>query len=146
MQTSAHLKGSMADIYTKTKRSEVMRAVRSRNTKPELFIRNLLRQFGLSLKAHPSSLPGRPDIVLPRKRKAIFVHGCFWHQHRNCKAAVRPTSNTSFWNPKLDRNVSRDRLAREKLAKLGWKSLIVWECGIKKPVSLKAKIKKFVQS
>ena len=145
-QASSYYGRLMVDIYSRTKRSDVMRAVRSKNTKPEIFIRKLLRKSSLVFKTYSSSLPGRPDIVFPKKRKVIFVHGCFWHQHRNCSASVRPTSNTLFWNPKLDRNVVRDQLTRKKLAKLGWKSLVVWECGIKKPTSLVARIRKFVQT
>jgi DNA mismatch endonuclease (patch repair protein) len=84
--------------------------------------------MGYRFRLHCAKLPGKPDVVLPRHRKVILVHGCFWHQHRGCKLASRPSSNTEYWLAKLDSNVRRDRQNRRKLRALGWKVLVVWEC------------------
>jgi DNA mismatch endonuclease (patch repair protein) len=121
----------MPDVFDKEQRSKVMSKVHGENTSPELTVRSLLFSMGYRYRLHRKDLPGKPDIVLPRHKKIIFVHGCFWHQHERCKAAERPTSNTDYWNKKLDRNVERDNNNREKLGEMGWQVLIVWECQIK---------------
>src|ERR1043166_5155709 len=100
-------------------RSDIMRAVRSKNTGPELFVRSLLSAMGYRYRLHKASLPGRPDFAIVSKRKAIFVHGCFWHQHPRCRKAGMPKSNVNYWEAKLRRNVERDRLARRALRKMG---------------------------
>jgi DNA mismatch endonuclease (patch repair protein) len=119
------------DIYDTNKHSEVMRAVKSKNTKPELRVRSLLHRAGLRFRLHDKNLPGRPDIVFPSRRAVIFVHGCFWHQHPDCPHAARPASNSDYWNRKLSRNSERDRANLEALAKSGWRTLVLWECQIK---------------
>ncbi len=90
--------------------------------------------LGFRFRLHRRDLPGRPDIVLPKYRSVIFVHGCFWHGHKNCRRAVRPTSNVSFWNDKLDKNKARDKRTKALLRSLGWKVLVVWECQVQAKV------------
>lgn len=97
------------------------------NTPPELLVRKLLHALGYRFRLHRKDLPGRPDIVLPRLKKAIFVHGCFWHRH-DCKKATVPKSNTEYWDKKFAENVARDKKAIAELKRLGWGSMIVWEC------------------
>lgn len=118
----------MADVFTPEKRRWIMARVTSSDTKPELVVRSLVHRLGFRFRLHAADLPGKPDLVLPRHGKVIFVHGCFWHQHANCERAQRPTSNVLFWNKKLDGNTSRDRRNLAKLRRLGWKALVIWEC------------------
>ncbi len=106
-----------------------MAQVKSENTSPELAIRKLLHRLGYRFRLHRKDLPGKPDIVLPKYNTVIFVHGCFWHGHTGCKRAARPTSNTDFWNKKLDRNIERDRKAREELEKMDWRVITIWTSG-----------------
>jgi DNA mismatch endonuclease (patch repair protein) len=120
----------MADIFDQRKRSELMSRVRSSDTGPELRVRRLLHAMGYRFRLHPAKLPGRPDIVLPRFRTAIFVNGCFWHGHRDCGAAKRPQTNVNFWNEKIDGNIARDKRTVRQLRRLGWKVIVVWECDV----------------
>jgi DNA mismatch endonuclease (patch repair protein) len=117
-----------------------MAQVKSENTSPELAIRKLLHRLGYRFRLHRKDLPGKPDIVLPKYRTVIFVHGCFWHGHPGCKRAARPASNTDFWNKKLDRNIERDRKAREELEKTGWRVMTIWECEIKNAGKVEEKL------
>jgi DNA mismatch endonuclease (patch repair protein) len=119
------------DVYDAATRSAVMRSVKSRNTKPEIKVRQLLHGAGYRFRLHRKDLPGKPDIVLPSKRAAIFVHGCFWHQHASCPHADRPSSNNEYWTKKLNRNIERDRANVAALKSDGWKVLILWECEIR---------------
>src|SRR5208283_2172112 len=105
-----------------------MRRIRSANTKPELTVRSLAHRLGYRFRLHRRDLPGRPDLVFPSKRKVIFVHGCFWHQHRGCIDGRTPKSNTPYWLPKLANNKERDRKNRSRLARLGWECLVIWDC------------------
>jgi DNA mismatch endonuclease (patch repair protein) len=105
-----------------------MAAVGSANTGPELRVRKAIHAAGFRYALHRRDLPGRPDIVMPRLGVVIFVHGCFWHRHKGCKAASTPTSNTEFWTAKFDANVTRDRRNMRDLKALGWKVVVVWEC------------------
>jgi DNA mismatch endonuclease (patch repair protein) len=114
------------------RRSENMRRIRSKDTKPEKALRSLLHRAGYRFRIHRNNLPGSPDIVFPARRKVIFVHGCFWHQHSQCGAGIVPGSRREYWVPKLERNQDRDHRAKLDLARLGWKSLTVWECEIEK--------------
>jgi DNA mismatch endonuclease (patch repair protein) len=116
------------DKLTPEQRSRNMSHVKGSNTKPELAVRKLLHKQGFRFRLHRKDLAGRPDIVLPKYRTVIFVHGCFWHGHEGCPKAVRPTANAEFWNKKLDGNKARDRLVRADLEKLGWSVIIVWQC------------------
>lgn len=111
-----------------------MRSVRSKDTSVEMKVRKMLHRAGYRYRLHSVTLPGKPDIVFPRKKKAIFIHGCFWHQHSKCQTARRrPASNVGYWDAKLKRNVERDRENRTDLLSLGWQSFIVWECELKTP-------------
>src|SRR3546814_11416036 len=105
-----------------------MSRIRSSNTSPELALRRALHALGFRFRLHRKDLPGKPDIVLPRYRTVVFVHGCFWHRHAGCKVATTPKSNTGFWIEKFDRNVARDSRSRELLETQGWNVIIVWEC------------------
>jgi DNA mismatch endonuclease, patch repair protein len=117
---------------TSKSRSRNMSRIRSANTKPELVVRRTLHAMGFRYRLHAQWLPGIPDIVFTKKRKVIFVHGCFWHQHAGCPRAVMPRTNRSYWQPKLAGNVTRDRVVGENLRNVGWKVLVIWECEIKR--------------
>lgn len=122
----------MADVHTPEQRSYNMSRIKGRDTKPEKTLRSLLHRNGFRFRIHYSKLPGRPDIVLPKYRSVIFVHGCFWHRHPGCRYAYTPKSRTEFWNEKLNGNVERDRENISLLRKAGWYPIIVWECELKK--------------
>lgn len=124
-----------------------MRAIRSKGMKPELAVRRLVHAMGYRYRLHRHDLPGRPDMVFPGRRKIIFVHGCFWHQHPDldCKLAHRPRSNLEYWGPKLQRNQERDSAHREQLAELGWDVLVIWECEIKAGNALAERIREFLE-
>jgi DNA mismatch endonuclease (patch repair protein) len=117
------------DRVDATKRSAIMRSVRSKDTKPEMALRSALHARGLRFRLHAKLLAGRPDIVLPRWRACIFVHGCFWHRH-GCSMTTTPKSNEGFWNAKFETNRERDRRAVETLSGAGWRVLTVWQCGL----------------
>src|SRR5438128_12503853 len=104
-----------------------MSRVRDRDTQPEKVVRSLLHSLGYRLRMHRRGLPGSPDIVLPRYRAIIFVHGCFWHGHKGCSRASRPTTNVDFWNRKIDGNIMRDEKTLGELKKLGWNALVIWQ-------------------
>lgn len=116
------------DRITPECRSANMRAVRSRNTKPELLVRRAVHRLGYRYRLHRSQLPGSPDLVFARLRMALFVHGCFWHSHPNCSKASTPTSNSEFWATKLKRNRERDIRAAMELRAMGWRVEVIWEC------------------
>lgn len=118
----------MADFLSPAERSERMSRIRSKNTSIEVELRRALHALGLRFRLHRKDLPGRPDIVLPRHRTVVFVHGCFWHRHHGCKIATTPKSNTAFWVEKFDRNTTRDARAAELLVAQGWRVIVAWEC------------------
>lgn len=120
------------DIWTQDKRSLVMSKIRSKNTKPEIILRKALFSRGFRYKIHDKSLPGKPDLVLSKYKTIIFVHGCFWHYHSECKEGKVPKTNTKFWAEKLSKNVERDAKHIQALTALGWKTITVWECDIEK--------------
>ena len=120
------------DIWTKEKRSAVMSKIRGKNTKPESVLRSELFKRGYRFRIHRKDLPGNPDIVLPKYKLVIFVHGCFWHFHTKCDEGRIPNSNTEFWKLKLSRNVEKDKENLLKLKNMGWKTYIAWECNIEK--------------
>jgi DNA mismatch endonuclease Vsr len=132
------------DTVDKIKRSEVMRAVKSRDTKPEMVVRRLLHKAGYRYRLHRKDLPGKPDIVFPSKRKAVFVHGCFWHQHPGCRQSARPTSNTDYWKPKLDGNMVRDAKNIYAIEAQNWRTLTVWECETGDQEELLRRLKEFL--
>jgi DNA mismatch endonuclease (patch repair protein) len=117
----------MADTLNRDQRSRLMGRVAHFDTPPELAVRQILHRLGYRFRLHRKDLPGRPDIVLPKLRKVIFVHGCFWHRH-DCKKATTPKTNVDYWSNKFAENVRRDNKAVAELTRLGWASMIVWEC------------------
>ncbi len=124
--------GDAGSSRNRLSRAEIMRRVGSEDTHPELTLRKALHAEGYRYRLHRRDLPGSPDIVFPSKRKAVFVHGCFWHRHPGCSRASTPKSNFSYWQEKFDRNVLRDIQALKELRSLGWKTMVVWECGLTK--------------
>jgi len=115
-----------------------MRAVRGKDTKPEIAVRRALHTLGYRFRLQRKGLPGRPDVLLPRHRIAIFVHGCFWHRHEGCHRATTPKIREEFWTKKLEANVARDRTVERELRELSWKVVTIWECQTKKPDDLAA--------
>jgi DNA mismatch endonuclease (patch repair protein) len=118
------------DIFDRQKRSEVMSRVRGKDTKPELMVRRHLHAKGLRFRLHQSGLPGRPDLVFPSRRVAVFVHGCFWHGHEGCRKATIPATRPEFWRAKIDGNRARDQRVVAELGALGWSVFTVWQCSI----------------
>lgn len=125
---------------TPKERSLIMGKIRGRNTKPELVVRSLCHTMGLRFRLYREDLPGTPDLVFPKHRLCLFVHGCFWHRHPGCKYASTPKTRLDFWLPKLERNVERDREAAEALRAQGWRVEVIWECEIKKTHDLQSKL------
>ena len=136
----------MTDTLSKEERSERMSRVRGVDTKPELRVRRLVHAMGYRYRLHRRDLPGRPDLVFISRRKAIFVHGCFWHRHadRACKLARMPKSRLEFWAPKFAANATRDGVVQRELAERGWESLVVWECETNDKAFLENKIRSFL--
>lgn len=112
-------------------RSAVMRAVKGRDTKPEMLVRRTAHALGYRFRLHRKDLPGCPDLVFPSRKKVIFVHGCFWHGHDCARGARMPKTNADYWRAKIARNVARDQRVRSELAALGWKTLTIWECELR---------------
>lgn len=124
----------MADVHDKMTRSFNMSQIRSKNTKPEEIVRKYLFAQGLRYRKNDKRYPGHPDIVLPKYKTVIFVHGCFWHLHKGCSRAKLPTSNVEFWRKKLSANAERDIKEKNELEAIGWRVLVVWECQLKKAI------------
>ena len=118
----------MADKISKERRSWNMSRIKGKNTKPELLLRSMLHKAGYRFRLHRKDLPGKPDIVLPKYRKVIFVNGCYWHRHENCPNTTMPKTRTEFWEAKFKDTVKRDKRNTAKLEALGWKVIVVWEC------------------
>lgn len=137
----------MADTLSPESRSERMRLIKARDTRPELSVRKILRSLSFpGYRLHRKDLPGKPDIAYLGRRKAIFVHGCFWHGH-DCKSGKRrPKSNQNYWLPKIDRNRLRDAQHLAELDRLGWSVLTVWECELRDQAALSAKLAAFMAS
>jgi DNA mismatch endonuclease (patch repair protein) len=135
------------DKLSEKERSENMRQIRSTGMKPEMAVRRMVHRMGYRYRLHVNDLPGRPDLVFPRRRKIIFVHGCFWHQHaaQLCRIVRQPKSNRDYWHDKLVRNAARDRRNRIKLRSLGWRVLVVWECSLQHERRLEAHLWKFLE-
>lgn len=136
----------MTDVFSKEKRSWIMSRVKGRDTGPEMLVRSFVHRMGFRFRVHRRDLPGNPDIVLPRHGKVIFVHGCFWHGHKRCPRSKRPATNKGFWNKKLDANIERDKRFREELRRMGWKSLVIWQCETRNPEHLLEKLKRFLHA
>jgi len=136
----------MPDRFSAEERSRIMSRVKGRDTQPELVVRRQLHRLGYRFRLHRKDLPGKPDIVLPKYRAVIFVHGCFWHGHPGCRRATRPASNTEFWDRKIDSNVARDAQAQAALAALGWRQLTIWQCQIRDPEALAERLTQFLSA
>jgi DNA mismatch endonuclease (patch repair protein) len=134
----------MADVFSREKRSAIMSRIHGTNTKPELLVRRKLFSMGFRYRLHHPSLPGKPDIVLPRHKKIIFIHGCFWHGHTDCSRSKRPSSNIDFWQAKIGRTIERDRENLELLISQGWKVLTIWSCETRNSELLERKLKDFL--
>ncbi len=136
----------MSDVFTAEKRSAVMRQVKSRDTTPERVVRKLLWRMGARYRLDRRDLPGRPDIVLPSRKLAVFVHGCFWHGHDCPRGARIPKANRPYWEGKIGRNRARDLETRAKLEALGWRLEVIWECELKEPAALEARLASMLKS
>ncbi len=121
----------MADVHSKETRSYNMSRIRSKDTKPELLVRKFLHKNGFRFRLHVRDLPGKPDIVLPKYKTVIFIHGCFWHGHEGCRYFVVPKTRTEWWLNKIGVNISNDQKAEEQLTAAGWKVIKIWECELK---------------
>ena len=140
---------TLADVFSASKRSQIMAAIKGKDSKSERAVRSLIHRMGFRFRLHGSDLPGKPDLVFPRLKKVIFVHGCFWHGHVHCRRSKLPSTNRNFWLTKIQKNKFRDSLVRGKLTKLGWESLILWQCQVNKiqgRYALQKKIKRFLES
>ena len=135
----------MTDVHTKKQRSKNMAAIRSKNTKPEITVRKTMYKIGLRYRLHRKDLPGKPDIVLGPVKLALFVNGCFWHRHVNCKYAYNPKTRKNFWNKKFIDTIKRDIKNNIELEKLGWKSVVIWECETQDQDSLRDQILKIIK-
>lgn len=132
----------MVDTLTPSRRSWLMGRVRQKNTTPEMVVRRLVHSMGRRYRLHIRELPGCPDLVFPKSKKVIFVHGCYWHRH-DCKKATMPSSNVDYWAKKFAENVARDNKALAELTSLGWGSMIVWECQTRDVDALAASLSAF---
>ena len=121
----------MTDIFDREKRSEIMSRIRGRDTGPEMIVRRIAHGLGFRFRLHRRDLPGSPDLLFPRYRAVIMVHGCFWHRHPGCKYASSPKTRVRFWEDKFEGNVVRDRRNEEALHELGWRVMVIWECETK---------------
>jgi len=136
----------MVYVHNKQQRSYNMSQILCKNTKPEMLVRSLVHRMGYRYALHRKDLPGKPDLVLVKHRKVIFVHGCFWHMHRCRYGSIVPKTNKKFWKTKRQGNVERDKRNLRKLRKEGWKVLVIWECQIRNTEKLINKLKKFLLS
>lgn len=134
----------MVDTFDVATRSALMARIRSSGTKPEELVHRLARRLRRSFATHPKRLPGRPDLAFFKLKRAVFVHGCFWHQHQSCSRSNIPKSKVDYWGPKLEGNVLRDRRAVRALRRLGWDVLVVWECECKSPDRVSKKLSRFL--
>jgi len=134
------------DSLSPAERSVIMSRVRSKNSRPELFVRRLVFALGYRYRLHGKDLPGRPDLVFRKQRKVIFVNGCFWHRHESCSLARLPKSRLDFWVPKLQGNEIRDRGNRRMLAKQGWRTLTIWECELKQANRVQSRVRRFLDA
>jgi DNA mismatch endonuclease (patch repair protein) len=132
---------AMTDVFTPEKRSAVMRRVKGKDTAPELTVRRALRRLGVGYRLHRADLPGKPDIAMPGRKLALFVHGCFWHGHDCARGARTPKANRPYWEAKIARNRARDAEHRAALQALGWRAVTLWECQLKDAEHLEARLK-----
>lgn len=135
----------MVDVFPRAKRSWIMSRIRDKNTSPELAVRSLAHSLGYRFRLHRSDLPGKPDIVFPARRKVIFVNGCFWHGHKCARGNRIPQTNRSYWRDKIRRNMERDKKHRRSLRRLGWRTLVIWECQIRNKHRLVSRLIGFLE-
>jgi DNA mismatch endonuclease, patch repair protein len=135
----------MTDTVSRKRRSEMMRGIRGKDTKPERIVRSLAHRLGYRFRLHVKDLAGSPDLVFSGKKLALFVHGCFWHRHPGCTCAYRPKSNIEFWNGKFKNNVARDKRVRGELEKMGWRVAIIWECQTGNPDRLRKELNELLR-
>jgi DNA mismatch endonuclease (patch repair protein) len=136
----------MSDTVDRATRTRIMRAVKAKNTQPEMRVRAILRAHGFRYRLHGDDLPGKPDILLRTRKLAIFVHGCFWHGHDCARGARLPKANNEYWRAKIARNVTRDAKARKALKAAGWRVLVVWECALKNEDALARRLNAFMRA
>jgi DNA mismatch endonuclease (patch repair protein) len=136
----------MADMFTVEKRSSIMSSIRSTGTKPEALVIRITRKIHRRFQTNSKRLPGIPDLAFFRLKRVVFVHGCFWHQHTGCRRSNIPKSRIEYWGPKLQRNVARDRANRRQLHRLGWKTMVIWECQCKDVLRLFRRLVKFLEA
>jgi DNA mismatch endonuclease, patch repair protein len=134
----------MADSLTKARRSWNMSRIKGKDTAPEKIVRSILHRLGYRFRLHKTKLPGRPDVVLPKHKTIVFVHGCFWHRHKNCKDATMPKTRREWWQAKLEGNAARDRRNQSALRRAGWRVLTVWECETEKPEKLTRRLERLL--
>jgi DNA mismatch endonuclease, patch repair protein len=135
----------MVDIYPKQKRSQIMASISGKETKPEILVRSFLFKQGFRFRKNVKRLPGKPDIVLTKYQKIIFLHGCFWHGHKKCKASALPETRIEFWTKKIKANIDRDKRTINELKKLGWKVIIIWQCEIKTIIRREERFEKLIK-
>ena len=135
----------MTDIVDSRRRSELMAGIRGHDTAPELAVRRIAHRMGLRFRLHRKDLPGRPDLVLPKHRLAVLVHGCFWHRHEDCRYAYTPKSRVVFWTEKFAQNIARDRDNEQALRNLGWRVLVIWECETRDEESIEQRLAEFIR-
>lgn len=139
----------MSDVFSKNKRSQIMAKISGKDTKPEILVRKFLFSKGFRYRKNDRRIAGKPDIVLPKYKTIIFIHGCFWHGHKNCKAATLPTTNLDFWKSKIEGNSKRDQQTQRLLKKQGWRLSVIWQCRIKNKnlfeKSMKTLVKRITQ-
>jgi DNA mismatch endonuclease (patch repair protein) len=130
--------------FSKDQISDRMRLIRSKHTKPERAVRSIASKLGLNYRVHEAQLPGTPDLVFSGRRKVVLVHGCFWHQHRDCRLQSIPRTNPQYWLPKFQRIKARDRRNKAALTRLGWEYLVVWECETSDPIAVARRVARFI--
>ena len=133
------------DIVSPALRSQMMRRIRGKGTKPEIVVRRAAHELGYRFRLHRRDLPGSPDLIFPSRKFALFVHGCFWHRHAGCKYCYEPKSNVDFWDKKFRNNVARDERVEGELEQLGWQVAVIWECETADPVGLRERLKAYLQ-
>ena len=135
----------MTDIVDMQRRSEMMAGIKGRDTKPELVVRRIAHKLGLRFRLHRKDLPGCPDLVFPRRRVVVFVHGCFWHRHEGCQYAYMPKSRIEFWTTKFAQNIARDRRDEEALRNLDWRVLVIWECATRDEDTVRRHLEEYIK-
>ena len=134
------------DIVTPARRSEIMSRIQGRDTVPEVVVRRTAHRLGFRFRLYRKDLPGRPDLVFPRFRAIVFVHGCFWHRHDGCRFAYTPRSRVRFWTEKFRQNVARDRRTEDALRNLGWRVMVIWECETRDDAVVVQRLESFLRT